>query len=149
MRALRKAQVLSGVALGAVALTVGGYLLGFAWDPAGDAPRAVLDGAGCSVADGNVTVDAPSSTAALDGQDGSWSLLAYDAAVVLHTGLGGYGAERYVKSQLPWTVRMRLVWDSESDLLAAYGTQQDICMLARVVEQRRESLARESTARSS
>lgn len=138
-----------GAALTTVALTVGGYFLGFAWDPSGDAPQAVLQGPGCTVSDGNVSVDAPAPTSALDGAPGSWSLLAYDAAVVLHTDLGGYGAERFVKAQLPWAVRMRLVWDSESDLLAAYGTKDDICMLARVVEQRRESLAQESTAGSS
>ncbi len=141
-----KARLLGGTALGAVALTIGAYFLGFAWDPSGDAPRAVLDGRGCSVSDGNVTVDAPAPTSALGDEAGSWSLLAYDAAVVLRTGLGGYGAERYVKAQLPWTVRMRLVWDSESDLLAAYGTQEDICMVARVVEERRLLLAQESTA---
>ncbi len=116
------------------------YALGFAWQPTGNAPRSVLDGAGCAVSDTNVSVDGPQEVVS-DEPDGAWSLLAFDADQVLHTSLGGYGAERYVKAQLPWGVRMRLMWDSESGLLAAYGARDDICMLARVVEQRRTSLA--------
>ena len=116
------------------------YFLGFAWKPGGNAPSQVLHSGGCSVYDDSVSVDRPPAV----GDE--WSLYAYDAPVTLQTGLGAYGAERYLKTQLPWSVRMRLVWDSDTDVLAAYGTQDDICMLARVVEQRRQALTAASEA---
>lgn len=131
------------------AVTTLGYFLGFAWMPEGNASPRVLHGLGCAVNDTNVSVEAPASTQAGAATTGAWGLLAYDAALVLQTDLGGYGAERYVKAQLPWAVRMRLTWDSESDLLAAYGTREDVCMLARVVEQRRVALSQASEAHSS
>ena len=121
-------------------LSLGVYFLGFAWVPGGNAPSQVLHSGGCTVYDDSVSVDAP--PVAKD----DWSLYAYDAPMTLKTGLGAYGAERYLKTQLPWSVRMRLVWDSDTDVLAAYGSQDDICMLARVVEQRRQALTAASEA---
>ena len=130
-------RLLAGTAAATVLLSLGVYFLGFAWKPGGNAPATVLHGVGCGVSDDSVAIDAA---------EPSWSLYTYDAAVTLQTGLGGFGAERYVKAQLPWSVRMRLVWDSDTDLLAAYGSRDDICMLARVVEQRRAALTGASEA---
>lgn len=133
----RGATALAGVA---ALLSLGVYFLGFAWVPGGNAPSQVLHSGGCEVYDDSVSVDRPPAAA------DQWSLYAYDAPVVLKTGLGAYGAERYLKTQLPWSVRMRLVWDSDTDVLAAYGKPDDICMLARVVEQRRQVVTAGSAA---
>lgn len=133
----RLMAVLAGVT---ALLSLGVYFLGFAWKPSGNASSEVLHSGGCSVYDDRVSVDRPPAV------EDQWSLYAYDAALTLKTGLGGYGAERYVKAQLPWSVRMRLVWDSDTDVLAAYGKQDDICMLARVVEGRRQALTAASEA---
>lgn len=121
-------------------LSLAVYFLGFAWTPSGNASSEVLHSGGCSVYDDRVSVDRPPAV------EDPWSLYAYDAAMTLQTGLGAYGAERYLKTQLPWSVRMRLVWDSDTDVLAAYGKQDDICMLARVVERRRQALTAASAA---
>jgi hypothetical protein len=119
-----------------------GYVMGFAWTPGGNAPSRVLDGNGCPVSEpgGDVSVEGPHDRPAEDNQDykpgHQWSLLAHDPEKVLRVGFGGHGAEHLVKAQLPWKVRWRMEWDSESGLFAVYGSHADVCMVARVVAHR-------------
>lgn len=112
------------------------YVMGIAWTPGGNAPRGVLHGKDCPIASARTTIEGPQDRPAEDadnyepGRD--WSLLDDDPDSLARA-FSGYGAERYLKAQLPWRVRFRMEWDSEGSLVAAYGSRADICMLARVV----------------
>jgi hypothetical protein len=107
-----------------VVVVVVAFVLGLAWLPGGVAPASVLRGSSCPEG-GDVEVESP--TDRLPDADGDyWALLDRGST-------HGWFEERHLKSQLPWRVRFRLEWDSEGSLLAAYGTQSDVCMAARVL----------------
>jgi hypothetical protein len=116
------------------------HLLGIAWRPSGNAPSSVLQANNCPD-DGDLIVEGPQDRSAEANADydraHQWALRMYEPDKVMHLGNGGYGDERFVRSQLPWRVRFRLSYDSESGMMALYGTRADICMAARVIANRR------------
>jgi hypothetical protein len=96
----------------------------------------VLHGSGCP-ADNDLIVEGPGDRSAADNVDypkgHDWDLRVYEPGAVMHRSFGGQRAERFVKSQLPWSVRFRMDYDSESGMMALYGTHADVCMASRVV----------------
>ena len=131
---------MGAVLLVGVAVLVSAFVLGLARTPWGSAPSAVLSGTGCPHNSGDLLVegprDRPADQAASYPPGRDWSLLGYeleDELGVTYT----WSAERKVKASLPWRVRFDVEWDSEGGLLAAYGDQEQICMVARVVEWQR------------
>jgi hypothetical protein len=118
------------------------YVVGIAWTPGGNAPSSVLHGSGCPVVGAHVSVEGPDDRPDEDADDYApgheWAFLDGDPDSLPGARVGGgWGAERHAKAQLPWRVRFRMEWDSEGSLLAAYGSHDDICMLARVIAHER------------
>ena len=113
------------------------YVMGISLLPWGTAPSDVREGTDCPVASEFTTVVGPSDRPAEDnelyepGRD--WDLIDDDPESLPGGWLGGTGAERWMKSRLPWNVRFRINWDSEGSALVAIGSHDDICMLARLV----------------
>lgn len=119
------------------------YIMGVAWLPGGTAPRRVLHGSGCPQSEQALVEGpadrSPEDAAAYDFEPGyDWFL--FDDYPELLPGsrfFGARGAERSVQAMLPWRVRFRIRWDSDLSVLSAFGSERDICMLARVVEHAR------------
>ena len=119
--------------MGLVLVLVARLVLGIAWTPGGNAPGRVIHGTACPEGGPYVSVLGPDLS---DEQDPTtnWSLVDGDPDSLPWGGFGGYGAEAYVKAQLPWRVRFRINWDSEGGALVAVGSRYDVCMVARVVD---------------
>jgi hypothetical protein len=64
-----------------------------------------------------------------------WSLRSYapDITNIMRTRTT-LGAERKIKSQLSWSVRFGVEWDSEGGMLAVYGSSIQVCLIARIVK---------------
>jgi hypothetical protein len=139
MRNPRRRLALAAGAAALVLLVL--YVMGVAVWPGGTDAGGAAQAGECPASE-HVSIEGPEDRPQEDagnyapGRD--WSLLDDYPELLPGSWLGGgFGAERYLKARLPWRVRFRMEWDSEGSLLAAYGSHDDICSLARVVERKR------------